>query len=112
MEKNMDYCKVTAIFRTGALESVEQRLQELGVQGISVTSVGGYGEYTDFYSREHLTRHLQIEIFTSATRADAIAQAIMDAAYSGAAGDGIVAVQPVCKVYRIRQRVEVGPDAL
>ena len=45
---NTDYCKVTAIIRCEVLEKVEQRLQELGVSGISVTRVKGYGDYANF----------------------------------------------------------------
>jgi nitrogen regulatory protein P-II 1 len=112
MDKDTDYCKVIAIIRNDALERVERHLQEVGVRGISVSGVRGYGEYADYYSPEMLTRHLRIEIFTAARQGDAIAQAIMDAAHSGLAGDGIVAVLPVCKVYRIRRRAEVGPDEL
>lgn len=112
MDKDTDYCKVIAIIRNDALAGVERRLQELGVQGISVTGVRGYGEYTDYYTPELLTRHLRIEIFATAKQGDAIAQAIMDAAHSGLAGDGIVAVLPVSKVYRIRRHAEVRPDEL
>lgn len=110
MEKDSDFCKVTAIIRCEALEKVERRLQELGVSGFSVMYVKGYGEYTNFYTREGTTKHAMIEIFTSTKHAAAIVQAIMDAAYYGVEGDGIVAVLPVNKVYRIRHRAEVRPD--
>lgn len=112
MEKNTDYCKVTAIIRCEVLEKVEQRLNEIGVPGISVTQVKGHGEYSDFYSRDSMTTHVRVEIFISAQRAEAIVQAIMDAAHSGTAGDGIVAVLPVNQVYRIRHRAAVLPDEL
>ncbi|MFZ5524942.1 MAG: P-II family nitrogen regulator [Pseudomonadota bacterium] len=111
-EKSMLFRKVTAIIRGDALEKVEQRLQELGVSGISVTRVKGYGGYKNFYSRDWMTTHARVEIFIPARRADEIAQAIMDAAYSGVAGDGIVVVLPVEKIYKIRQRAEVPPDDL
>jgi len=111
-EKSMCFRKVTAIIRNDALEKVEQRLHELGVPGISVTHVKGYGEYENFYSRDWMTTHARVEIFTPTRRADEIAQAIMDAACSGVAGDGIVAVLPVEKIYKIRQRAEVQPDDL
>lgn len=109
---NTNFCKITAIIRCEVLEKVEQRLQELGVHGYSVMQVKGCGEYTDFYSRDSMTMHARIEIFISAHRAEDITQAIMDAAHSGVEGDGIVAVLPVNKVYRIRHRAEVRPDEL
>lgn len=111
-EKDMRFRNVTAIIRSDALEKVEQRLHELGVPGISVTRVKGYGEYKNFYSRDWITTHARVEIFIPAPRADEIAQAIMDAAYSGVAGDGIVVVLPVEKIYKIRNRAEVPPDDL
>lgn len=106
------FCKVTAIIRCEVLAKVEQRLQELGVHGFSVMQVKGCGEYTDFYSHDCMTTHARVEIFIAAHRAEFVAQAIMDAAHTGVEGDGIVAVLPVNKVYRIRKRAEVLPDEL
>lgn len=110
MENETDFCNVIAIIRCDAFEQVEQCLRELGVPGITVTCVKGYGEYTDFYCREWTTTHTRVEIFTATGQADAIAQAIMGVAHSGVPGDGIVAVQPVSKIYRIRNRAELTPD--
>ncbi len=112
MDMNFKYCKVTAIIRCEVLEEVERIIVAIGVQGISVTQVKGYGEYADFYSRDCMTTHARVEIFTSAKRADDIAQAIMNAAHSGVEGDGIVAVLPVKSLYRIRNREEVKPDEI
>lgn len=111
MEIESGFCNVTAIIRGDALEKVERRLQEIGVNGISVMRVKGYGEYANFYSPEGLTSHVRVEIFTAALSADTIAQSIMDAACSGVPGDGIVAVYPVAKVYRIRNRSVMQPEA-
>ena len=104
MKNDTDYCKVTAIIRCELLEKVEFKLQELGINGYSVMQVKGCGEYTDFFTHDCMTKHARVEIFTFADRAEAIAQAIMDAAHSGVEGDGIVAVLPVKQVYRIRTR--------
>lgn len=107
MNKHIEHCKVTAIVSCAALEKVEQRLQQMGVSGITVVHVMGYGEYSDFYSRDRNTRHARIETFTDTGKVEGIVQAIMDAAHSGATGDGIVAVLPVSHFYRIRNRSEV-----
>lgn len=112
MEMNTGYCKVVAIIQSITLDRVERSLQELGVPGLSVTCVKGYGEYVDFYSRDCMTTYARVEVFTSAKRAEAIAQAIMEAAHSGEKGDGIVAVLPVNKIYRIRKCAEVQPDEI
>ncbi len=108
----MNYRKVTAIIRCDVLEKVERKLQEMGVRGISVTKVKGYGEYADFYSRDWMVNHARVEIFTTESQADAIAQAIMEMAHVGLEGDGIVAVLPVEKLYRIRTRSEATIDEI
>jgi len=94
--------KVTAIVRSAVLEAVEERLIAAGVKGITVTRVKGFGEYADFYSREWLSEHMRIEIFTHRDRVDTVREAIMGAARTGEPGDGIIAVLPVEQLYRIR----------
>jgi len=109
---SMHFRKVTAIIRSDMLENVERELQALGVKGISVTKVKGYGEYADFYSKDWMVTHARIEIFTSESMAEKIAQIIMEAAHVGVEGDGIVAVLPVEKIYRIRTRSEAEIDEI
>ncbi len=106
----MDYRKISAIIRRDVLEKVEEKLQKTGVPGISVTKVMGYGEYADFYSRDWMVSHVQIEIFTTKSRADTLVQAIIETAHLGLKGDGIIAVLPVEQLYRIRTRTEVAID--
>lgn len=103
----MNYRKVTAIFRVDLLEKVERKLQDFGVKGLSVTKVKGYGEYADFYAKDWLTNYARIELFTEVCDAEAIAKEIMDAASLDMEGDGIVAILPVEKLYRIRTKAEV-----
>ena len=100
----MNYRKVTAIIRHGVLKKVERKLVELGVRGISVTMVRGFGDYADYFSSDWMVSHARIEIFTSAEKADSIAQAVMETAHVGLEGDGIVAIVPVEKLYQIRTR--------
>ena len=100
----MNFRKVIAIFRSSRLETVEDRLRSLRVQGLSVTKVKGFGEYTDFYESDWLCTHVRIEIFTSKPKADEIAKAIMEAAHTGIKGDGIVAIMPVESVYHSHKR--------
>jgi nitrogen regulatory protein P-II 1 len=98
----MSYKKINAIIRQGRLEATERRLRELGIPGITVTRVKGYGEYADFFNNDWMVSHARIEIFTEADRAEDIADAIIEAAHSGLEGDGIVAVLPVDTVRRVR----------
>ncbi|HEC12732.1 MAG TPA: P-II family nitrogen regulator [Acidiferrobacteraceae bacterium] len=108
----MEFRKITAIIRQEMLEAVETRLQEMGVSGVTVSQVKGYGEYANFYTRDWLVKHVRIETFIGRARADEIVEGIMEAAHGSIPGDGIVAVQPVEKVYRIRTRAVVSPKYL
>ena len=106
----MRFRKVTAIFRPDRLEAVEDRLRDLGVAGVSVTKVKGFGEYANFYEPDWLCTHVRIEVFTSTLKADKIAEGIMDAAHTGIEGDGIVAILPVESVYHIRTKEKCQYD--
>ena len=99
----MDYRKITAIFPELALEGVEERLQELGVPGVTVTKVKGYGAYRDYVTDDQMVCCAKVEIFIPASKAGEIANGIMDAVHTGMLSDGIVAVHPVESLYRIRQ---------
>ncbi|MCW8955976.1 MAG: P-II family nitrogen regulator [Gammaproteobacteria bacterium] len=103
----MKYCKITAIIQPAKLDVVEQKLKELCVPGISVTKVKGYGESPDFFHSDWTSAHARIEIFINADQAQTVVQGIMDAAHSGRAGDGMIAVLPVESLYRIRTREQV-----
>ena len=100
----MEYRKVNAIINTLMLEKVEQALQKEGVSGISITQVQGYGEYHNFYKPDMMCNHARIEIFCHASVADDIAHCIMNAAHIGQPGDGIIAIVPVEKLFRIRTK--------
>ena len=100
----MEFRKVTAIIRPERLEDVEECLKKLVAPGVSVTKVKGFGEYANFFSSDWLCQHIRVEVFIDVEKADEIAVAIMDAAHTGLAGDGIVAVLPVESVYHIRTK--------
>jgi nitrogen regulatory protein P-II 1 len=108
----MDYCKVTAIIRGEKVSAVEKHLIEAGACGMTVSQVKGCGEWMDFYQKDWMVTHACIEIFTAAEKAEFIAQTIMEEAYTGDAGDGIVAILPVQKIYRIRTRSPGVPSDL
>ena len=106
----MDLSVVIAIIRRQTLEAVEQGLSEIGVRGISVSKVKGYGEYHNFFSEDWMVESIRLEIFTRKDKVDAITAAIMKSAHTGSPGDGIVAVYPIEKFYNIRLRSEAAPD--
>ena len=102
---NLKY--VIAIIRPDVLAALETKLGSLHVQRMTVTKVNGFGEYTDFYSKKHLTEHLQIEIFVEESKVEALTNAIMDVAHSDIPGAGILAVLSVDKFFHIRIRCEL-----
>lgn len=98
----MSMQKLEAIVRFSALENVENALKEADISGLTVSPVRGFGEYRNFFRDDWTHRFARVEIFT--TRAEEIADLIVEAAHTGAAGDGLVAIEPVERVVRIRDR--------
>lgn len=106
----MELSVVTAIVRREKLGAVEAALQELGVRGISVSKVKGYGDYHNFFAVDQMVDNVRIEIFTRTDKSDAITASIMNAAHTGLRGDGVVVVHPIDKFFNIRLRSEAVPD--
>lgn len=106
----MELKLVVAIVRSAVLETVEERLRQHGVKGISVSLVRGYGEYANLYRTDRMVGNAKIEIFTAQANVDEVVAVIMETAHQGIAGDGLVAVLPVEKLYRIRTKAEIELD--
>lgn len=94
--------RITAIVRRDRLEAVEERLQSVGVDGITVSQVKGFGEYANFFSHDWLVPHTKVEIFAENDKVEAIVDAIREGARTGSPGDGLVAVAPVQQLTHIR----------
>ena len=93
---------VIAILRTTCLEAVERALQRVGIDAITVTRAKGYGEHANLFSWDPHVPVVRLEIFTSEDLAAQVARVIAEAAHTGEAGDGIVALVPTEKLIRIR----------
>jgi len=106
----MEFRGVNAIVRTYVLSDVEKRLREMGVKGMTVCRVKGFGEEKALLREDYLVTHARIEIFAEKTKAEKIAHAIMEVAHTGGSGDGIVCILPVEKVFRIRTKSEATLD--
>ncbi len=94
--------KITAIIRDSRLEAVENALKAVGVPGITVSRVKGYGQYADFCRADWMAPHARIEIIEDESRLPIIVNALLDAAQTGEAGDGLVYVEQLDVVLRIR----------
>ena len=109
---------VTSIIKPFKLEDVRNALENLGVQGMTITEVKGFGRqkgHTELYrGAEYVIDFLpklKIEIAVSDDRLDEIVQAIQESASTGKIGDGKIFVSSLENVIRIRTG-EVGEEAL
>ena len=109
---------VTAIVKPFVLEDVKGALEQIGVLGMTVSEVQGYGRqkgHTEVYRGAEydiaLVPKIRIEIVVDDADADAVVEAICKAAQTGKIGDGKVWVTPVETVVRVRTG-ERGADAL
>ena len=109
---------IIAIIKTFKLDDVRDALGEVGVQGMTVTEVRGFGRqkgHTELYrGAEYVVDFLpklRLEIAVSDDRAEAVIEAICGAAASGRIGDGKIFVHDLQQAIRIRTGEE-GDDAL
>jgi nitrogen regulatory protein P-II 2 len=109
---------ITAIIKPFKLDDVREGLSEIGVQGITVTEVKGFGRqkgHTELYrGAEYVVDFLpkvKVEAAVAADMADKVIEAITRAANTGKIGDGKIFVSNLEQVVRIRTG-ETGPDAL
>ena len=109
---------VTAIIKPFKLDDVREALSGIGVQGITVTEVKGFGRqkgHTELYrGAEYVVDFLpkmKIDVAIDDGILDQVIEAIRKAANSGKIGDGKIFVYPLEQVIRIRTG-ESGPDAL
>ncbi len=109
---------VTAIIKPFKLDDVREALSEIGVQGITVTEVKGFGRqkgHTELYrGAEYVVDFLpkvKLELVVEESLVDQTIEAITKAAQTGKIGDGKIFVQAVEQAVRIRTG-ETGRDAL
>ncbi len=100
---------VVAIVRSDVLEKLEKRLGAIHVHGVTVSKVKGFGEHPNYFSNDWTTDHIKIEIFTQEANVDAVIREITAIARTGAGGDGVIAVLPVERFFRISTSSEAIP---
>lgn len=110
--------KIEAIIKPFKLDEVKERLNAVGVQGLTVTDVKGFGRqkgHTELYrGAEYVVDFLpktKLEILAPESQVNDIIDAIMTAAHTGRIGDGKIFVLPVNETVRIRTG-EKGEEAL
>jgi nitrogen regulatory protein PII len=109
---------VTAIIKPFRLDDVRNALSEVGIQGMTISEVKGFGRqrgHTELYrGAEYVVDFLpkaKIEIAVSDDIVERVVEAIVDAAKTGKVGDGKIFVTNIDQVWRIRTG-ETGDSAL
>lgn len=116
--EHQDMKQITAIVKPFKLDEVREALSDLGVNGLTVAEVKGFGRqkgHTELYrGAEYVVDFLpkiRIDVVVQADQVETLIEAIIKAAYTGKIGDGKIFVSPVEQVVRIRTG-ESGIDAL
>ena len=109
---------ITAIIKPFTLDDVKEALEQLGLLGMTVSEVRGYGRqkgHTEVYRGAEYTvdfvNKLKVEVLVEEDTAERAVDAVVNAARTGRIGDGKVWVTPVDTVVRVRTG-ERGVDAL
>jgi nitrogen regulatory protein P-II 1 len=109
---------VTAIIKPFTLDEVKAALEQLGVLGMTVSEVQGFGRqkgHTEVYRGAEYSvdfvPKIRVEVLVDDATADKVVDAVVETARTGKIGDGKVWVTPVDTVVRVRTG-ERGTDAL
>jgi len=109
---------ITAVVKPFRLDDVRNALAEVGVQGMTVTEVKGFGRqrgHTELYrGAEYVVDFLpkvKVEVAVTDELVDRVIEAIISAAKTGKVGDGKIFVTELTQVYRIRTG-ETGDQAI
>ena len=110
--------KIEAIIRPFRLDDVREALGEIGVKGMTLTEVKGYGRqkgHTELYRGSEyqidFLPKIKLEVIVADALADKVVDTIMNAAKTGQVGDGKIFVSTIEDVIRVRTG-ESGEDAL
>ena len=110
--------KIEAVIKPFKLDDVKEALNEIGIQGMTISEVKGYGRqkgHKEIYrGAEYVVDFIpkiKIEIVVAADRAEQVVQKIREAANTNKIGDGKIFVIPVEEAVRVRTG-ETGSDAI
>lgn len=110
--------KIEAVIKPFKLDDVKEALNEVGIQGMTISEVKGYGRqkgHKEIYrGAEYVVDFIpkiKIEVVVEASWVDQVVEKIQESAYTGKLGDGKIFVVPVEKAIRVRTG-EKGKDAI
>jgi nitrogen regulatory protein P-II 2 len=109
---------ITAVIKPFKLDEVRQAVADIGIQGVTVTEVQGYGRQLGQVERYRAAEHrvdflptTKIELAVDDSIAEQVLEAVCNVARTGKAGDGKVWIVELEQALRVRTG-ETGPDAI
>lgn len=110
--------KIEAIIKPFKLDDVKEALNEIGISGMTLSEVKGYGRQKGHkeiyrgaeYNVDFIPK-IKLELVVNSEQTDLVVETIMNAANTGKIGDGKIFVMPVEEVIRVRTG-EKGSDAI
>ena len=110
--------KIEAIVKPFKLDDVKEALNEIGIRGMTISEVKGYGRqkgHKEIYrGAEYVVDFIpkiKLEIIVDAAQVDQVVAKIKESAYTGKIGDGKIFVLPIEEVIRVRTG-EYGKEAI
>jgi len=110
--------KIEAIIKPFKLDDVKEALNEIGIKGMTISEVKGYGRqkgHKEIYrGAEYVVDFIpkvKLEVIVDAAQLDQVVAKIKESAYTGKIGDGKIFVLPIEEVIRVRTG-EHGKDAI
>lgn len=99
----MKYCKVVAIMNVTDYNVLHVPIQQLGVPGVTVSMVKGFGDYVNNFNPYGFSDNMKVEIYTTAEQAEVIAAELAALGDQLTAGGGVVAIEPVQQLLNVRK---------
>ncbi|MEO7243739.1 MAG: P-II family nitrogen regulator [Rubrivivax sp.] len=102
---------VVAVVRPDVVAPLQTKLLQIGVRGITLSRVKGFGETKTFPSGDGLADHTKLEVFVDESKVEALLAALRETALAGVPGAGIAAVMPVDTFEHLRASGDAAADA-
>jgi len=108
----MSIKRITAILPIELMASIEEQLRSVGVPGVTVEKVHGYGEHPNYFRRDLMQNNVRLVLYTSDDRVDDILSAISECARDSGIRSGVIAVESIDRLVHLFGGAEVDPDLL
>jgi len=104
--------RITAIMPLDMLESLEAKLRNCGVPGVTVEHVRGYGEHPNYFRRDLMQDNVRLVVYLPEDRVDDIIEALADCARGSGARAGIVAVESTDRLVSLEHGSDIASESL